>query len=66
MLYTLFWIKKDLGMEEERRTPALCDLWHVSRGGAAPRKKQGKNDGSRCSLMPKDTVPGTLVQQVQG
>lgn len=46
-------------------------LWNVSRGRAASQEKRGspnaarRSDGSRYSLVFKDMMPGTLVQQVQ-
>lgn len=46
-------------------------LWNMRRGKAASKKKHGssnaarKSGSSRYSLIYKDTMPGTLVQQVQ-
>lgn len=63
-------------MEEERNVSSLITKFHahllkVNRGEAASKKHGSwngarKRDGSTYGLIFRDTVPCTLVQQVQG
>lgn len=67
--------RKDTGTEGETglcsTTKFRASLWNMSRDKAASKQQHGsldgarRSDGSGYSLIFKDTMPDTLVQQVQ-